>query len=160
MGSFWDNVLRRLGGYPAGTHELLPPCSEERLRAVQSEYGRLPNEILEMLRHFNGARLFVDAIQLVAIFGVSTIPALPPFEWAEDWYIDKFTPWWRAGSEDRQKDWAIAMMNYGGVVIVGGDGRVREWDTAQRMWDPRSFDNFDEWVQEILREGDAYLKEE
>jgi hypothetical protein len=43
---------------------------------------------------------------------------------------------------------------------VAGDGRVKEWDTAQRMWDPRSFDNFDEWVQEILREGDAYLKEE
>jgi hypothetical protein len=112
-----------------------------------------------MLRHFNGAELFEKTGPLVTVFGASTIPPLPPKEWAEHWYIDKYTPSWRAAGEDRENDWAVAMMNYGGLVIVCGDGRVREWDTGQRSWDRRNFDNFDEWFEEILREGDAFLKE-
>jgi hypothetical protein len=160
MASRWDEILRRLGSYPPGVQRLLPPCSEQRLREVQSELGRLPSGVTEMLRRFNGGKLFVHGIQLVSIFRVSPLPVPPSLEWAEDWCIDKYTPHWRAAGESRQNDWAVAMMNYGGLVIVGGDRRVREWDTAQRMWAPRSFDSFDEWFEEILREGDAYLKED
>lgn len=170
MQSTWNAIVRRLDSYPSRIHRLLPPCSEERLREVQSKLGKLPKGVIEMLRQFNGAELFMKHGPMITVFGISTLPALPPLEWAEDWYIDIFTPWWRAFGErqppqrpvgeDRQNDWAVAMMNYGGLIIVGGDGRVREWDTAQRMWDPRSFNDFEEWVEDILREGDAFLKEE
>ena len=160
MESKWGSIVCRLNSYPPGTNKLLPPCSEANLREVQSKFGRLPNGVIEMLRHFNGGKLFVKTAQLVSIFRLSTISSLPPMEWAEDYCIDKFTPWWRAAGEDRQNDWAIAMMNHGGLIIVDVDGRVREWDTAERMWDPHSFDDFDEWVEDTLREGDAFLKEE
>jgi hypothetical protein len=113
-----------------------------------------------MLRHFNGARLFTKPGWLVALFGVTTTPSPPEFKWAEDWCIDKSTPRWRAAGGGRQNDWPVAMMNYGGLIIVGRDGRVREWDTAVGEWDPGNFDNFDEWLEEILRRGDVYLKEE
>jgi hypothetical protein len=117
-----------------------------------------------MLRHFNGAGLFAAGTgPSVSIFGISPIPSVPPLEWAKDWFIDMFTPRWRAGrclpGEDRQNDWAIGMQNYGGLIIANVDGRVREWDTAQRMWDPRTFDDFDEWMEVFLREGDEFLRE-
>jgi hypothetical protein len=156
----WDDFVRRLDSYPPGTDTFLPPCSEERLQAVESELGRLPAGIIDMLKHFNGANLFKCPGQLVAVFGISTIPPLPAFEWGVDTYIDKFTPLWRAAGENRQNDWAIAMMNYGGLVIVDAAERVREWDTAVGEWDPRSFDGLAEWAEDILSEGDAFLKEE
>jgi hypothetical protein len=156
----WRNIIRRLDNYPHGTHQFFPPCGDERLREVQSELGRLPDDVVDMLRHFNGAGLFEKPTWLVTVFGVSTIPSPPEFEWAEDWCIDKYTPRWRAAGEGRQNDWAVAMMSYGVLVIVSGDRRVREWDTAQGIWEPRSFDSFDEWFEEIFREGDIYLREE
>lgn len=156
----WDNVVRHLDNYPPGIHRLLPPCTEEQLLEVQSKLGRLPDGIFEMLRHFNGGKLFTKTGPLVSIFRLSPIPSLPRFEWAEGYCIDQYTPRWRAAGPDRQNDWAVAMMSYAVLVIVCGDGRVGEWDTAQGIWEPRNFNNFDDWVQEILREGDASLKEE
>jgi hypothetical protein len=93
----WEDILRRLKSNPPGTNTLLPPCNEGRLREVQSELGKLPNELIDMRRHFNGANLFKKTGPLISVFGISTIPPLPPLEWADEWTIDKFTPRWRAG---------------------------------------------------------------
>ena len=111
-----------------------------------------------MLRHFNGGRLFVRTGPLTSIFGVSILPPLPPLEWAPEWCIDKFTPRWRAAGDGRQSDWAIAMMNYGGLIVMRGDGRIAEWDTAQRTWGA-TVPNLSAWFEAIMREGDAFMKE-
>jgi hypothetical protein len=156
----WEEILRRFATYPPGVQELRPPCSEEKLREVQSRLGELPSGVIDMLRHFDGANLFCTIAASITIFPASGVPPLPRFEWAEGWYIDEFTLRWRAAKgDDRENDWAIAMTNYGGVTIVRPDGRVREWDTAQRAWDPRTFDNFDLWFEMLLREGDEFLKQ-
>lgn len=125
--------------------------------AVQSALGRFPEDLAGMVRNFNGGKLFVKGIQMVCIFGLSAAQPLPP-ERGYDWYIDKFTPKWRAAGSGRDSDWAFAMMNYGGLIIMHGDGSIAEWDTAQRIWGARS-PNLATWFETILREGDAYMKD-
>jgi len=112
-----------------------------------------------MLLHFNGARLFKKSVPFVSIFGISTIPPLPPLRWAKDWYIDKFTPTWRLGESNRQTEWPIAMMNYGGLVILEGEDKIKQWDTVQKKWELKHW-RFNEWVESILTSGDSYLKEQ
>jgi hypothetical protein len=153
----WKQVLSYLRAYPPQIHRILPPCPEERLETVQKELGKMPDALSDMLRHFNGARLFLRNGPLVSIFGISTIPPLPPLEWAPDWHIDKFTPAWRS-SHNRPSDWAIGMTNYGGLILLDQEGTVKEWDTSQNTWSPNEW-SFDEWMSEMMREGDTYLNE-
>jgi hypothetical protein len=84
---------------------------------------------------------------------------LPPLEWAVDWYIDKFTPNWRAAGNNRQDQWAVAMMSYGELIVLNGQGTVRMWDRSQQAWSPGT-SSFAQWIEELLREGEAYLKEQ
>jgi hypothetical protein len=153
----WGDVLARLRSYPAPIHNILPPCPDERIKAVEKQLGALPQPLADMLAHFNGAELFINGMPLVTIFGISRIPPLPPLEWAPDWYIDKFTAICRS-VRDQQDDWAIAMMNYGGLILLDAEGTTEEWDTAQNMWGPREW-TLAEWIEEILCEGDAFLKD-
>ena len=159
MDEYWDYFLGRIRSYPPEVNRLLPPCAAERLEAVQRELGEMPTALVELLEQFNGAELFVVAVPLITIFGISTIPALPPLEWAPEWYIDKHTRRWRSSGSGRDTDWAIAMMNYGGLAILDKSGWIREWDTAAGDWDERHVP-FEEWCDIIIREGDALLKDE
>jgi len=109
-----------------------------------------------MLKTFNGAELFNNCGPLVTIFGISQIPPLPPLEWAPDWYVDKFTPAWREFSGNRD-EWAIAMMNYGGLIVLSRDGSVREWDTSERCFSPWTL-TVEAWINQILREGEEFMK--
>ncbi len=154
----WANILERLKAYPISVNRLLPPCPEGRIDEVQADMGRFPEDLVGMLEYFNGAELFANTGPLVSIFGVSALPPLPPMEWAPEWCVDKFTPRWRAAGGGRQGDWAIAMMNYGGLIIMHSDGSLVEWDTAQRTWGAKSPD-LAAWFEEILRDGDAYMRE-
>jgi hypothetical protein len=158
MNPNWQNIMQRLNAYPAGIHRSLSPCPDERIRAVQSALGEMPNALVEMLKLFNGAELFVRNSPMVTIFGISANPPLPPLEWAADWYIDKFTPVWRSTNQDRQTDWAIAMMNYGGLIILGQDGTAREWDTSQGTREPKTWE-FGKWVDDVLHNGESYMQE-
>jgi hypothetical protein len=151
----WDDFLRRLWSYPPGTNTILPPCPEDRIKSVEEQFGMVPKELVNMLRHFNGAKLFRRSIPLASIFGISPIPLLPPLEWAPEWTIDQYTPRWRT-STNRLTDWPIAIMNYGGLILLSGDGTIREWDRSQGKWSPMSF-TFNEWTDNLFREGDAYL---
>jgi hypothetical protein len=158
MNPNWKNIMQHFNTYPAEIRRLLSPCPDEWIRAVQSDLGEMPNSLVEMLKLFNGAELFVGNGPMVTIFGISANPPLSPLEWAPDWYVDKFTPAWRATDQGRQTDWAIAMMNYGGLIILGQDGTTREWDTRQGTWGAKTWE-FHEWVDDILRDGEASMEE-
>ena len=118
----------------------------------------MPIALVEMLKLFNGAELFVKTGPMVTIFGISANPPLPPLEWAADWYIEKFTPAWRSFGQGNQTDWAIAMMNYGGLIILNKNGTTREWDTSQGMWGSKTWE-FGDWVDDVLRNGEVYMRE-
>jgi hypothetical protein len=126
--------------------------------AVQSDLGEMPNALVQMLKLFNGAELFVRNDPMVTIFGISANPPLPPLEWAADWYVDKFTPVWRSAEQGSQTDWAFAMMNYGGLIILGQNGTIREWDMSQGILGPKTWE-FGEWVDDVLRDGESNMQE-
>ena len=154
----WTDVLHRLRTYPAAAHRIRPPCPESQIEAAEQQLGKFPTPLSDMLRHFNGARLFDNCGEFVALFGISEEPPLPALEWAADWHIDKFTPKWRAAGKDRQDDWAFAMMNYGELILLDGHCTVKGWDTSQQKWTPGTCSLY-QWIEGILRGGEAYLNE-
>jgi hypothetical protein len=105
-----------------------------------------------------GNTLFVKTVPLVSILGISSIPPVPPREWAPEWYIDRLTPKWRASGHSH-KDWPIAIMNYGVVIVLDSGGVTREWDTGQRRWGTRKL-TLGERMEDLLREGEVYLSEQ
>lgn len=155
----WVDFLGRLRTrYPVEVHRILPPCDASRIQAVEAELGMLPKQLREMLRHFNGAELFVKTVPLVSILGISTILPVPPLEWAPEWYIDRLTPKWRASGQSHN-DWPIAIMNYGVFIVLDSEGVTKEWDTGQRRWGRRKL-TLAERMADLLREGDVYLSEQ
>jgi hypothetical protein len=154
----WNSFLRCLQAYPSHFHRILPPCPGERIDVVEQEIGTMPITLKTMLRHFNGAKLFISAGPSFSFFGISTIPPLPPFQWAPDWYIDKYTPLWRASGSNRQDDWAIAMTNYGGLILLDRDETIKEWDTGKRIWLSTKLP-LGEWIEKVIREGEVIMEE-
>lgn len=155
MQSTWDHFISGLKADPDGTHHLCDACPEERILNVQREIGNLPEILAEMVRRFNGAELFVNAIPLVTLFGISPLRAVSQIDWPSEWYIDKYTRLWRA-SNPRSDEWAFAMTNYGGLMLVNHGEQVREWDTNASRWvGPSS--SIDDWQKNVLVEGHAYM---
>ena len=148
----------RLKAYPSHFHRLLPPTPAARIGEIEIELGKLPNTLATMLRHFNGARLFISAGASFSIFGISSIPPLPPLEWAPEWCIDTFTPRWRAAGANRENDWAIAMTSYGGLILLDENETIKEWDTSQSTWMSNSLPVGD-WIENIISEGEAIMSE-
>jgi hypothetical protein len=111
-----------------------------------------------MLKRFNGAELFIAGSALVSFFRISTSPPLSPLEWAPEWCIDKFTAQWRAEGTNRKGDWAIAMTNYGGLVLLDADGTVKEWDTGQSKWVSGKLP-LEQWIEKMMSEGEAIMSE-
>jgi hypothetical protein len=153
----WTDALARLKRYPEETHLFRPPCPDDRIQEVELALGSIPEPIKDMLRRFNGARLFMKYIQMITVFGVSVTPAPPEFDWGPEYWIDKYTPVWRE-TRQRPRDWVIAVSNYGGISVLQDDGRIREWDTGAYRWGPMD-ENFDDWIERILKEGDEYMNE-
>ena len=153
----WENVVRRLQTFPSGTHQILSPCNDERIMTIERQLGELPVVLREMVRNFNGAELFINAIPLITLFGISPETPASSLEWSPDWYIDKYTAKWRSAG-DRLGDWAIAMTNYGGLIVLDSNGNTREWDTDQNGWIP-SVSHLDARIEEVLSQGDAYMQE-
>jgi hypothetical protein len=154
----WDAFLVRLGAYPPDWHRLLPPCPSERVREAEKQCGKLPVTLKEMFTRFNGAQLFCSPNPCVSIFRISTSPPPPPFEWAPEWCIDAFTPKWRASGSDRERDWAIAMTNYGGLILLDQDGTIKEWDTAVSTWLVNKVP-FSKWIEKQIKEGEIVMAE-
>jgi len=157
----WDAFLVRLHAYPSHFHRILPPCPEERIEAVEKQLGKLPTSVMSMLRRFNGAKLFLSAGPSFSLFGISDVPPLPPLpllEWAPEWCIDKLTPKWRGAGSGRQGDWAIAMTNYGGLILLDWNESIKEWDTAQSTWLSQNL-SFGEWIEKVISEGEVIMAE-
>jgi hypothetical protein len=154
----WDAFVVRLRSYPSNFHRILPPCPDERIEAVEKEIGKMPPTLEEMLKRFNGAKLFISGIPLVRLFRISTIPPLLPLEWAPEWCIDTFTRKWRAADSNRQGDWTIAMTNYGGLVLLDADETVKEWDIGESKWLSKSLP-LAEWIDKMMGEGEAIMAE-
>jgi hypothetical protein len=153
----WATFLARLHAYTQGVHAIGPPVLRTRLDAVEEELGKLPSELVDMLDHFNGAELFIWSGPMLTMFGLSEASPVSKLKWAENWYIDKFTPKWRAAGDGRESQFAIGMTNYGGLILFE-NGRIREWDTAQREWAPSNYE-LSEWLEKVLHDGEVFLRE-
>jgi hypothetical protein len=153
----WNEIMTRLQSYPSGTHRLLPPCPDERLSVVSDDLGGIPTSLREMLRVFNGAEFFLKNGPLFTMFGISVIPPLPSLEWADNWYVDHFTPVWRKSS-NRINDWAIGMTSYGYLILLTEGETVLEWDTSQNTYARRDI-GFNQWVDGMLCEGEDCMRE-
>jgi hypothetical protein len=150
----WVGFLRVLQEDPAEAHELNPPCDEDEIGQIELEFGELPAATREMLRHFNGGELFIDAIPLVTLCGVSTPNVVLPS--ALD--LGSQTSTWRRTS-GRHADWVIGFTNYGGLLVAVGPGSIREWDSAQQRWEAETI-TYDQLFERILAEGADYLGSE
>lgn len=153
----WTRFIERLETYPQNTHVFRLPVSVERLNKVQEGFELLPQPLLSMIEHFNGAKLFNFGLPMLRLFGISEDPPLDELEWAEDWYIDKFTPTWRSAEKGRESQFAIGMTSYGGVIIYD-QGLIKEWDTSELAWAPSDYELGD-WLEKVLQDGDTMLRE-
>src|SRR4029077_18086242 len=125
----------------------------------EKKLGKCPATLKELLTHFSGAELFISGIPLLTFFRISNDPPLSHLEWAPEWHIDQFTVKWRAAGSERKNDWAIAMTNYGGLILLDKDETVTEWDTGEARWLVKDLP-FDEWIEKIMKEGEAIMAEE
>src|SRR5262245_59703785 len=142
----WRKVVSRLKTFPKGVNVLNPPCPSRR-----AAKAAVPAQIKEMLRCFNGAELFVDALPFVTIFGLST----PRDTSGSDWFLDRFSAKWRRAM-NRPNDWVIALSNYGAIFVLDDADLVREWDSNSRKWIGKAM-SFEDWIRRMLSEGEAYL---
>lgn len=154
----WNAFLSRLRTYPTGLHRILAACPSDRVEAAEEQLGSLPDSLEAMVTRFNGAELFIIGLPLVTLLRISSVPPLSPIEWAPRWSIEELTTEWRAGGNDRNNDWAIAMTNYGGLVLLNGKGTIQEWDTGGGSWVVRDVP-FADWIEGIMNEGDSLMSE-
>src|SRR5262249_572409 len=136
-------------------HQFLAPCPRDRITAAETKLGTMPEVLRDMLQHFNGAELFVATGPLLTLFGVTTVP---PREWGGDWYIDKFTPSWRASGADLDDDWAIGMMNYGGLILFNQSCGISEWDIGEGRWLLENT-SLDDWIEKVIVDGETMMEE-
>ncbi|WP_144973534.1 hypothetical protein [Bremerella volcania] len=108
-----------------------------------------------MVDRFSGAELFVD---FATIFRLTDDPPLPPLEWAVEWCIDAMTTKWRVAGTGREQDWALAMTNYGGLILLDSQGLVKEWDTGQATWLNKDI-SLQDWLDGIMTEGESLMED-
>ena len=149
----WSKLVEYLCAFPPHTQELRPPCPQERITEEERRLGQMPSGLVEMLHLFNGGKLFVKTSPIITIFGLT----LDSDSTSLDWFIDRFTPRWRA-TLGQTSDWVIGMTNYGGIVVLDSDQQVSEWDTSQRDWLYERY-SLTSWIEKLMEDGTAYLKE-
>lgn len=128
------------------------------MKAVELELGIMPLTLKEMLSQFNGAKLFVRAIPFLRLFRVSTVPAPSPLEWAPEWCIDTYTRKWREADNGRDNDWAFAITNYGGLLLLDETESIKEWDTQQGVWLARDV-LLTEWIEKMICDGEQMMND-
>jgi hypothetical protein len=150
----WESFARTLRSFPPGANQLRPPCCVERLASAELKLGPIPADLRSMLTTFNGGELFINGPPFLTIFGIDHSAGPSP----SDWFIDVYTPVWRSAA-GRDFDWAVAMTNYGGLIVLGPDNMVCEWDVSQGKWDGQALDLV-KWTQKVLIEGAAFFNED
>ena len=63
-----------------------------------------------------------------------------------------------AAGSNREHDWAIAMTNYGGLILLDRRKTITEWDTGQSTWLLRNL-RFSEWIEKVISEGELITTE-
>jgi hypothetical protein len=154
----WNAFVARLQVNPAYVHHFLPPGTDEQIESTEETLGNLPSTLKEMLQTFNGAELFLFPSPFLSVFRNSNRPPLPPLEWSPDWCVDAFPPRWRAAGPDRHGDWAFAMTNYGGLMILDENNAVSEWDTGQAEW-LSTHVPITEWIERMIAAAELAIAE-
>lgn len=158
MGFVWLDFVRRLKEYPNGVHLLLNACPEKRILDAEREFGRLPRFLREILGTCNGGELFINAIPLVTLFGISPLLTNPEIHWHSDWYIDTYTRSWRSQFPSSEC-WVFAMTNYGGLLLLSKKEEISEWDTNTSRWNGCDL-SIEDWLLKVITEGDTYMTDE
>ena len=153
MNMNWGNFLIAAGEF---RHQVFPSCPDSRIQDVQASLGLMPKVLIDMLKTFNGGKFYIDRIPLITIFGISPLSPEAASDPGTEWHIDQFAPKWRISAGGREKDWPIAMTNYGGLIILQENERVREWDTGQGKWSSEST-RLEDWINRALSEGKLYM---
>ncbi len=50
------------------------------------------------------------------------------------------------------------MTNYGGLVLLGADETIKEWDTGQSVWLSKNLP-LGEWIETVFSEGETIMAE-
>jgi hypothetical protein len=133
----------------------MPPCPAERIQWLDIQWGCLPQTLRSMLGLFNGAELFIEAVPMITIFGVTTDPPQPALMWPKECCMDLWLDAWRgAGNEG----WPTARTNYGSFWIFNG-ADLREWDPSLGRWLGGAC-NVSTWGERVIEDGKRYLVEE
>ena len=154
-----QKLMNRIRAHPDDWCTLLPPCFPKDIAEVEK---RLRSEISpalsDMLQCFNSAEFFIAAIPLLTFFPVSNIAAHTPPDWAAGWYVDEFTAKWRADSAHRDQDWAVAITNYGGLILFDAEEHIKEWDINESRFIIEQMP-FEQWIEKVFAEGEAMMRE-
>lgn len=151
-----DDFIMEINNFPQSIHRFLPGATDKNLQVLIERIGRIPDFLEKLLREFDGAELFISGIPFLTIFRSMNNPPLPAMEWSLEWCVDVYTKKWReinAGS----KDIAIAMTNYGGLVLLDEKGKIKEWDTSEGRWLIQNMP-ITEWFEKIISEGKETLE--
>lgn len=153
MVSFWDYFLKDLDRDHSDAHRLFAPCTVDRILEVQRDLGPMPPPLHEMLKRFNGGELFINAIPLITLLGLS-LPEKVMY-WPADWYIENSTRTLRLAN-GALAEWVFAITNYGDLITTNQLGECKQWQMSQldRHIDLGSLEN---WLQQVLEEGNVHM---
>lgn len=158
MLSKWNDMFARLRLAPHGQHQIYPAANLGQIEQLENRLGSLTKNLRSMLAEVNGAELFISGLPLVTLFPVTATADLQKIGWPKDWYIDEMTAWWRGnGHTDRSTDWALGIMNYGGLILQERPDEFSEWDTAHAGWIQRHV-SMSDWIDSVLTQGKAAIK--
>ena len=137
------------------SHRFMPRCPPERIDWLQSRWGILPPTLRSMLSLFNGAELFIEAVPMLTILGVSTDPPQPPLVWPRECCIDYWLNLWRQAGD---AGWPMGRTSYGSLWVLDGS-TIREWNSSQGGWSGDSY-SLPDWAERIIEDGKRYLVDE
>lgn len=143
--------IEKLNSYPHNVNNFNPPISMSNIKLFEEKFGILPASTREMLTFFNGAELFIDAIPMVSLFGISSEES----KLMDFFDISHQTHKWRDSTKS-SGSWVIGITNYGGLYVVVDDDKIREWDTSQCRWNEIT-KTYNELIDGILEEGIEYM---
>jgi hypothetical protein len=147
-----DDFVQHLHSYPETYHALIRPANQEDVSTLEHELGTLPPSLRRWLEHHNGGELYLRSGPLLTLFGVSDSDSFAP---SYGWSIRTFTKEWRQRMP-RATEWVIGIRNDGRLILLGGDGYVKEWDTNLKKWSGHPMPLSD-WLTFVAKEGQEYL---
>jgi hypothetical protein len=151
----WQLFVHSIRAACGERHRFMPPCPPERIDWLQSRWGTLPQTLRSMLSLFNGGELFIEALPMLTILGVSTDPPQPPLVWPNECCIDY---WLKSCRQAGNSGWPMGRTSYGSLWVLDSLS-VREWDSSHSVWSGDA-QSHSEWAERIIDDGKRYLLEQ